>query len=279
MPGMRIQERGTGTPVVLVHGFGVDHRILLPLDPVIADHGGWRRLYVDLPWVSPRADGTPVASTEDVARVLRDAVVDRLGDEPFAVVGNSYGGMLARRLAHDLRDQVLGLATVAGLWEADDTRRTVPPRTVLHADPAVLAGVDATLADGYAEMAVVQSAAGLADYRRWVQPGVDAADPAVLDRLRARYPLDVDPEDASPAPFTAPTLVLCGRQDQVVGYADAFRRLDHYPRAAFVVLDAAGHNVHLDQPAASAAALTTWLDEVRRWSGSRGRLAGTAVTR
>ena len=49
----------------------------------------------------------------------------------------------------------------------------------------------------------------------------------------------------------------------MVGYADAWRRLDHYPRASYVVLDGAGHNLHLDQPAQTATALTDWLDRLR----------------
>lgn len=245
----------------MVHGFGVDHRIMLPLDPVLAGHGRWRRLYVSLPWTARTPLGG-IRSTEDVATALRAAVRERLGDEPFAVVGSSYGGMLARRLAHDLRDQVLGLATVAGLWAGEVDERVLPPRTVLREDASALVGVDPAVVAGYRAMAVVESAAGLEAYRRFVQPGEDGADQDALATLRARYPLDVEPEDGSPEPFTAPTLVLCGRQDHVVGYADAWRRLDHYPRASYVVLDAAGHNVHLDQPRATAAALTAWLDEV-----------------
>lgn len=258
---VHIEERGAGTPVVMIHGFGVDHRIMLPLDPVLAGHGAWRRLYVSLPWTARTPLGG-VRSSEDVAAALRDAVRERLGGEPFAVVGSSYGGMMARRLAHDLRDQVLGLATVAGLWAGEVDARVLPPRAVLRQDPAVLAGVDPAVADGYRAMAVVESAAGVDAYRRFVRPGEDDSDQDALDVLRARYPFDAEPEDASPEPFTAPTLVLCGRQDHVVGYADAWRRLDHYPRASFVVLDAAGHNVHLDQPRATAAALAAWLDEV-----------------
>jgi hypothetical protein len=32
---MHVLERGAGAPLVLLHGFSVDHRILLPLDPAI----------------------------------------------------------------------------------------------------------------------------------------------------------------------------------------------------------------------------------------------------
>jgi pimeloyl-ACP methyl ester carboxylesterase len=57
-------------------------------------------------------------------------------------------------------------------------------------------------------------------------------------------------------------LFLCGRQDNVVGYHDALKRIDDYPRGSFVVLDAAGHMVHLEQPALTATAITEWLDRM-----------------
>lgn len=249
---MHVIERGSGTPVVLLHGFGVDHRILLPLDPVFE---GWTRLYVDL----PGSGGTPigdVASAEDVARVVTDEIRSRVGDRPFALVGSSFGAMIARRIAHDLRPQVLGLATLAGVFVAEHDRRAVPPRTVLVADPTVDGGED------YAEQAVVQSPANLRVFVEHVLPGLRSADEVGLARIAERYGFDQEPEDAAPEPFTQPCLVVTGRQDDVVGYADAWARVEHYPRATFSTLDTAGHNVHLDRPGLVAALLTDWLERV-----------------
>lgn len=250
---MHVIERGTGTPVVLLHGFGVDHRILLPLDPVFE---GWTRLYVDL----PGHGGTPiddVASAEGVARAVTDEIRGRVGDRPFALVGSSFGAMVARRVAHDLRPQVVGLATLAGVFVAEHDHRTVPSRTVLVADPAAADGDE-----DYAELAVVQSPANARAFRQHALPGLRAADQEGLARIAERYAFDREPEDASPEPFTQPCLVVTGRQDHVVGYVDAWARIEHYPRATFVTLDSGGHNVHLDRPGLVAALLTDWLERV-----------------
>lgn len=258
---MNVVEHGTGTPLVLLHGFGLDHRVLLPLDPVLEAAGGWRRLYVDL----PGAGGTPVgdvASTQDVVAAVEDELERRIGDEPFAVLGQSFGGMVARQVAHDLRPRVLGLATVAGVFVAEHARRAVPPVTVLRADPEALALVGPAAAD-YAELAVVQDVENARAFLAHVQPGIATADEVGLARIAARYALEREPEDAHPEPFAQPTLILTARQDQVVGYADAWDRHEHYPRATFVVLDAAGHNAHLDRPAVTAALVGDWLARVR----------------
>ena len=38
----------------------------------------------------------------------------------------------------------------------------------------------------------------------------------------------------------------------------------HYPRGSFVVLDAAGHNVHLEQPEVTGALFREWLARMDR---------------
>ena len=41
-------DLGTGRPLVLVHGFSVDHRLLRALEPVL-EPTGWRRIRGGLP--------------------------------------------------------------------------------------------------------------------------------------------------------------------------------------------------------------------------------------
>lgn len=257
---MHVVERGAGTPLVLLHGFGVDHRLLLPLDEAIEAAGRWRRIYVDLPGhgQSPAGD---VASTDEVVEAVDAEIGRRLADEPFAILGNSFGAMVARRIAHDHRDRVLGLATVAGAFVADRDRRTVPDQVVLVEDATVVASLGEA-AEEYEELAVIQTAENARAFLEHARPGLAAADEDALERISGRYALAEEPEDASPEPFTAPSLFVTARQDQVVGYEDAWARLEHYPRGTFSVLDAAGHNVHLDRPSLVTALVRDWLQRV-----------------
>ncbi len=258
--GMHIVERGSGTPLVLLHGFGVDHRMQLALDPVVDAVGGWRRLYPDLPGHGDTPVGD-VTNAEGLVAAVATAVRERIGAQPFAVLGSSYGGMIARRIAHDFREQVLGLAVIAPVFLADHARRDVPDRVVLSEDPAVLAGL-ADASGDYAEMAVVHSLENAQAFVEHVQPGLAAADQDALARIAEQYELSQEPEEASPEPFTQPTLILTGRQDHVVGYRDAWARVEHYPRATFCVLDATGHNAHLDRPTVTGALVADWLTRV-----------------
>ncbi|MGY4644711.1 alpha/beta fold hydrolase [Cellulomonas sp. URHB0016] len=255
--------RGDGPPVVLVHGFGLDHRSMTPLDATLAA-AGRRRVYVDLPG-SGRSAAVPASSSDDMLDALTALVDGELGTEPFAVVGSSYGGLLARALAVRRSDQVTGLALLCPVVGADV--RDVPPPHVAVEDPALLASLDPAEAAQFAYMAVVESPATWALFRDHVLPGMRDADPATLAEVRSRYALSHEPESEGRT-FDRPTLVVTGRHDHVVGYQDAMRLLPHYPRATFAVLDDAGHNAYLEQPVVVAALLTEWLDRVGA-AGSR----------
>ncbi|MFG1604427.1 alpha/beta fold hydrolase [Actinoplanes sp. NPDC049265] len=259
---MFAHEVGSGTPLVLLHGFGLDHRSLLPLDPVFERSGRWRRIYLDLPGAT-RTPADGISGSQQVADAVVDQVRARTGEEPFAVLGNSWGGMIARHVAHELRSQVLGLATVAGVFVATHADRTVPPRTVLRQEPAVEPILGAAV-EHYREDAVVESADGARAFLEHLLPGIEGADQAALDRIGRRYALDREPEDSPP--FTRPALHITGRQDDVVGHLDAWRRVDHYPRGSFAVLDAAGHNILTEQQDLCAALITDWLSRIRRYS-------------
>lgn len=253
---MHVVEQGSGTPIVLLHGFSVDHRMLLPLDPTIASAGSWHRYYFDLPGhgLSPIGE---VASSDDMARVVADGIRNSVADQEFAVLGALYGGMLARRISHDLRDQVIGLAALAGVYVANHALRSVPNKTVLHTDASIAAVLGEATVD-YSQLAVVQSRSNAQAFLKYVYPGLVAAGQQALGAISGNYAFSVEPEDASPAPFTSRTLILTARQDQVVGYDDGLARVEHYPRATFATLDAAGHNVILDKPALVSALVGDW---------------------
>jgi pimeloyl-ACP methyl ester carboxylesterase len=255
-------EIGSGTPVVLLHGFGLDHRSLLPLEPIFERSSGWRRIYLDLPGATQSAAGG-ITSSQGVADAVVEEISARVGDEPFAVVGNSFGGMIARHVAHESRSRVLGLATIAGVFVAPHAERNVPPRTVLHHEPEVASILGSAL-EQYREDAVVESVSAARSFLQHVLPGVVGADDTALERIAENYSLEGEPEDRHPEPFTQPTLHITGRHDDVVGYADAWDRVEHYPRASIAVLDGAGHNLLFERSALCALLIEDWLARVRR---------------
>jgi pimeloyl-ACP methyl ester carboxylesterase len=254
-------EMGAGTPVLAVHGWTPDHRLMLGcLEPVFAGRQDYRRLYPDLPGMGKSPAPPSIASSDDVLAAVLDFVDDHIGDEPFLVIGESYGGYLARAVAGLRADRVLGLALLCPIGAAvEHADRTVPEHVVLRPDAQVLASTDERTAAEFADNAVVQTPETLQRFRDEILTGLDLADPVAVARIRQHWLLANGPESS---PFNRPTLILTGRQDASVGYVDQYALLPHYPRATFAVLDVAGHNLQIEQPALFNALTHEWLERV-----------------
>ncbi|MBE1875758.1 alpha/beta fold hydrolase [Myceligenerans pegani] len=273
--GARVHHevRGPDDPdaptVVLVHGFTLDLRAMtVPFEPVFTRHPQWRRVYVDLPGHGgTKAPG--VAGADDVLRVLR-AAVELLVPGRYAVVGQSYGGYLARGLVAAHRDRVDGMAIVVPVIEPEHEKRDLPPRRILFRAPGLAGrvGRDALDAD---EIGVAQTPATWAHREAAVVPGQKILDETAALRIAASYEGTFAVDDGE---FARPSLILAGRQDNVTGYRDAWTILEKYPRATFAVLDRAGHDVGAEQPELFGALVGDWLDRVtehrERPEGYRG---------
>ncbi|MFF5078550.1 alpha/beta fold hydrolase [Actinoplanes sp. NPDC000266] len=257
---MYVERRGHGTPVLLLHGFGVDHRILLPLEEVFDGEPGWERIYPDLPGFGRTPGRADLNGSGDVVDELVRFIGAELGDQRFALVGNSWGGMLARALASRMPQRVLGLCLLCPAIVAERGDRDLPPRTVLKEDRELMSSLPATERELYQQEAVVESAGDWERFREFVLPGILAADPAAAQRIEAAYGVRPGPGSGR---YDGPTLLLTGRQDAIVGYRDAWRVLEDYPRATFAVLDAAGHNAPLERPEVTGPLVADWLRRVR----------------
>nr|BFF25266.1 alpha/beta hydrolase [Glycomyces mayteni] len=266
---MHFVTHGSGTPVLAIHGWTPDHRLMTGfLEPFFARRaaahpGGpsYRRLYPDLPGMGQTEITEKYQGSDDMLDAVQGFVDHMVGDAPFLLVGESYGGYLARAVAGARPEQVLGLALVCPIGtEARRSRRTLPPHTVIASDPDLMAGLLPADAAAYGDLAVVQSPETYRRFRKEVAPGLALADDAGLVRVARRYELTTFPEPG--APFERPALIVTGRQDDNTGYADVYALLEHYPRATFAVLDRAGHNLQLEQPVLLDAFLDEWLDRV-----------------
>lgn len=259
---VHVEERGEGRPIVLLHGWPADHRLMsVAFEPIFEARAGWRRIYLDLPGMGATPGTDWIRSQDDVLDVVDGTITAVLGaGGRFALAGASYGAYLALGLMHRRADVVDGLALVAPAVESDEARVRRPERRVFFSDPAVVAALTEEERN-WTQVSVVQTAETLAVFRAGVLPGLRAADHAFLDRLDAGPELTVDVRHL-PQPFDRPTLILAGRQDTNVGYLDAIDLLESYPRATLAVLDRAGHGLRAEQPALFRALTNEWLDRV-----------------
>lgn len=261
---LHVVEHGdaAGTPILAIHGWSPDHRLMTGfLEPLFTRHPGFRRIYPDLPAMGATPVGT-VSSTADIVDELDELVTERIGNTPFLLVGESYGGYLSRWLTHRRRDQVRGLCLVAPIGSvvrrADRDR---PAPTVFDHDDALIATLDPDEADNFTSVSVSHTAEQLDRFRAEVGSGLAVNDPDGMARIAEQWDIG-HPEKAGETAYDGPTLWITGRQDESVGYRDQWALLEHYPRATYAVLDRTGHNVQTERPAIVEALMEDWLDRV-----------------
>ncbi|MUL43210.1 alpha/beta hydrolase [Streptomonospora sp. PA3] len=243
-------EHGTGVPLVALHGAGVDHREIEAAMEAVLPRAGYRRIYPDLPGMGYSTSGG-LTGNNDVVDLLGE-FIERVAEGPALVLGHSYGAYLARGVAARRPGAVLGLALVCPLAEQ---ATTVPAPTVVRQDHDAYDDLEAEHRPGFEDYFAVRTRATARRYRDRVVPGTRLVDEAALGRIFAGWPVDLGESTFSP-----PSLIVAGRQDSAVGYADAVRLLDRYPRAGLAVIDGAGHALLHERPGVAAALVQDWLD-------------------
>lgn len=262
------EEYGEGKPVLMLHGYYPDHRLMRGcMEPVFLKRPGYRRIYIDLPGMG-KTKGEPwINSSDQMLRVVLDFIAKIIPNENFLLAGESYGGYLARGVMYHMPRRIDGMLLLCPLVIAERKKRNTPAHTVIVSDRKFLSTLNKEEAEEFASMAVVQNEEIWQRYKKEILSGVKIADDLFLEKLRSegyQFSFDVDAVNEE---FTKPVLFLLGKQDASVGYKDAWNILNHFPRASFAVLDRAGHNLQLEQVELFNCLTNEWLDRVEEMVG------------
>jgi pimeloyl-ACP methyl ester carboxylesterase len=254
---LQVDDRGTGFPVLLIHGFPLDRTLWRHQ---MKDLHGYRLIAPDLRGMgateAPGGSWTMGSYAGDLV-----ALLDRLGVERAVVVGLSMGGYIAFELIRHWPERVAGLVLMDTRPEADSEEAR--------------AGRDRMIAD-----VRVRGAAAVADVMmpRLVGATTAAIRPAWLDELRAqllRTPvagiigaleaMKARP-DSTPllAGVSIPALVMVGAEDVLTPAAVSERMAATVPGAELALIPHAGHLPPLEQPEAVTTALARFLGG-RQW--------------
>lgn len=235
---MTEHDPGEGAPtVVLVHGsldraaaFARVQRHLEDLRVLRYDRRGYGRSLA----IGPAPSFA--AQVDDLAGVI--------GDRPAVVVGHSLGGVIALALAQ--RSPVLVRAVVA--YEA--------PMAWTHWWPAATAGSAAMAATGDGADAAERFMRRMIGDERWealparTREQRRSEGPALVAELRSIRDPDAPPY--APGAVTVPVVVAHGTTSASHHRRTARELARLVPHGELVVVEGAGHGVHLSHPAALA---------------------------
>jgi pimeloyl-ACP methyl ester carboxylesterase len=194
--------------------------------------------------------------------------IDRvIPEEKFVLAGESAGAYLARGVVYHRFNRIGGLLMTVPLIVPDDQKRTLPPHVVLVEDSQLLSELNKEELE-MLQFAVVHDRKVFNAIKQVFSITGVSSDQIFLDKIRsdpANYSFSFN-VDSLPEPMNTPTLILAGRQDDSVGYRDAWTILENFPRASFVVLDRAGHGLGIEQDTLFYTLVSEWLDRVEEYA-------------
>jgi pimeloyl-ACP methyl ester carboxylesterase len=251
---------GEGFPVVMVHGWTLDHQAMMhAMEPNFENRSGWKRIYIDLPGMGLSESQSSIKNSDDMLDAVVELLDELIPDQPFIVCGYSYGGYMARGIVQVRHDRVHGLMLLAPMVIDETDKRVLPQKTVFKRDHNLLSGLSSEEADAFASMGVVLEKTEWERFRDDILLPSSQTNDEFVNRIRENgYGFTFELSQK----LDYPTLIVTGRQDHVVGYQDAWRLIEYYPRATFAVLDMAGHNVQIEQVDVFNTLVQSWLDKL-----------------
>jgi pimeloyl-ACP methyl ester carboxylesterase len=259
---------GSGTPVVLLHGFPLDRTMW---DDVADALRGARVVRIDLRGCGESEPSDGPALMEVLAGDV-GALLDTLGIERAAIVGHSIGGYVALAFFRMYAERVAGLALVASHVAADAAGSAAAGAS---AEQRTLAAARDELARELERSGRMDAA--IASYLpRYLAPGAYRERPELVERLRAQMATQnpagcaqlirgmqarVDGGDVL-ADVLVPALVIAGAQDTYLD-PETLRGIATAMRATYVRLEGVGHLPTAEAPRDTGAALATFVTATR----------------
>lgn len=253
---------GTGRLVIMLHGYGLDHRSLLGcMEPIFRRYKGFKRIYLDLPamGISPALG---VKSSKDILDRVLKFVSDVAPETKLILVGYSYGGYLAQHIALRRPDLIDGMLLIAPVIFADLSKRNLPKHKVFVKRYPVnrLKGQDEI--DVFNDLAI-QTFAVWKNVKRYILSGYLVRNASLLDHVQQRaYPIPGNIINLG-RKIAAPVTIITGKHDNMVGYADSKTILGNYLNGKHVTLARAGHALQFEQPAIFRSAVEKWIDDLQ----------------
>jgi len=249
-------ERGAGTPLLLVHGYPLDHSMWNAQIDTLADREGCRVIAPDLRGFGQSEASRGVVTMEDMADDLA-ALLDELGiDEPIVFCGLSMGGYVAFQFALKYAQRLAGLILCDTRAVADTPQlaaaRRATAEEVLEEGSANL--VAAMMPKLFAELSASGSPQMVESLGRVMLENNPQGTAAAALGMAQRP--DVT---ASLCKIDCPALVIVGSQDAISTAAEMRSIADGIPGAEFVEIPNCGHMSPMEKPDEVNAAIARFI--------------------
>jgi 3-oxoadipate enol-lactonase len=237
------ERKGNGTPLILIHGYPLDHTIWQPLVPLLEN-----RFDLIMPDLRGFGQSLPAGSTTHLTNMAGDLItlMDHLQIQKALVAGHSMGGYVTMAFGRHHVSRLLGMGLISTQASADPpekrtARNQLADRVEMNgvgevADsmPALLTG-DAGIQNSLKDLILRQDAHGVAGALRAMAERPDSMD--VLSSLEI------------------PVVIIHGLADRIMPVDRAREMRAAVKNGSLVEISGVGHMPMIEAPQAVAEAL------------------------
>ena len=237
------ERRGKGTPLVLLHGFPLDHHLWDEVVPLLED-----TFDVILPDLRGFGESTTVDSPYSMDDYASDiaGLLDQLGIQKAAIVGHSMGGYAALGFARMYPERVSGLGLVSSQVLADaPERKEGRYKSAADVEANGIESVVATMTPKFTADEELQSYARASMERQGPAAYIGALK-AMAERADSTSLL---------SSLNFPVVVVHGDADALIPIDRAREVKEALPQAHLVEISGAGHMPMMEAKEKTAQAL------------------------
>jgi len=236
-------RRGKGTPLVLIHGYPLDHHLWDEVVPLLEDT--FDLILPDLRGFGGSSTAEDFYAMEDFASDIA-GLLDHLGIRKAAVSGHSMGGYVALAFARLYPERLSGLGLISSQVSADpEERKEARYKSAAEVADKGIGSVVETMAPKFTSDKKLQALA-----RQFMERQPPAAYIGALKAMAERV-------DSTPllSAFRLPLVLIHGDADQLIPIDRAREVKAVLPQAHLVEIPGAGHVPMLENKEKTAEAL------------------------
>lgn len=250
-------DRGRGTPLLLIHGFPLNHSMWNQQLEALAD-----RAHMVAPDLRGHGDSGSPPGVYTMERLAEDckALLDALAiTEPVVVCGHSMGGYVALAFQRLYPERLAGLI-LASTRASEDT----PEGKAARDQTAEKAQAEGAAAIKQGMLSKLLAPQTYEDRPELVARVAELMSPTSVEGIAGAALGMKERPDARPGlpDVRVPALIVHGEDDQIIPLEAAEEMATAIPKARLEVIPRAGHMPNLEQPGAFNRAVNEFFEEL-----------------
>ncbi len=246
--------KGNGKPIIMVHGFALDHRMWIKQVDELAEK--YRVITLDV----PGCGSSPLPQSDVTIPSLAGAIMQRidglLGQEPAVFIGLSMGGYIGWEMLRRNPGRFQA-AIMCDTRAAADSVATADGRRQM-AKNVLLEGTESVMSPMLLRLISEQTYKHQPETVELMRSMLLGTAPQTISSLQLAMASRYDFQNEL-GNFSLPILLICGSEDILTPPKEMKRMADRLPQARFVEVSEAGHMAPLEKPEVVNAEIMSFL--------------------